>query len=214
ALAAAEHLVLDADRPKVTRPHAEERQPGRCRVAGLGLEAAVGQADGPELLPRRMQELLPRSGTRGVAERGAVAAAPQAVAPWFELDAPPEGQLPGGLQFVEDDRTVAHRGPDHGEPRAVQCGEQLPERRGIYQLHAAGLAGLIHALLLRCAPLSAVSGRSPSRLPGTRTGRVVPIVARHAQRRQAALAAPGTNGRMSRAIGPQAIRGTGGRLGL
>jgi hypothetical protein len=89
ALAAAEHLVLDLNRAQVTRAHAEERQPRRPCVAArivpglLDLEAAIGQARGPQLLPGRMQELLPRSRPSGVAERCGVIAAAKAVPAWL-----------------------------------------------------------------------------------------------------------------------------------
>ena len=124
-----------------------------------------------------MQELLPRAGPGGVTERGAVGAAPQAVAAGLEPDAPPEGQVPGGLEFAEDDRAVPHRGPDHGKPRVAQRREQWLERCGIHQLHTAGLDRLIHGFSSAVAPLGAVSGR-PVRRPGTGTGHAVFIVAR------------------------------------
>jgi len=69
----AEHLVLDLDGAQVTRPDAEERQPGRRLIlVRANLEGAVGQAGGPEFLPGRMQELLPRLGPGGVCPNAAV----------------------------------------------------------------------------------------------------------------------------------------------
>jgi hypothetical protein len=111
-----------------------------------------------------------------VGEHGAVSAAPQPVAAGRQFDAPPEGQIGGGAEFSEYDRTVPHRGPDNGKPRVAQRREQWLERCGIHQLHAAGLDRLVHGFSSAVHPW-ALSAAGPFRRPRSGTGHAALVVA-------------------------------------
>jgi sulfhydrogenase subunit alpha len=94
-LAAAEHLVLDLDRAQVARAHADERQRRGRLIGGLHLESVARPARRPELLARRVQELLPRLRARRVPERRGVVTPPDPVATRLQGHPPAERQVSG-----------------------------------------------------------------------------------------------------------------------
>jgi len=87
--ARAEHPVEHRDRGQVAGPHPNERVPRN--LFGLG---AVG---GPQALPGRMQELLPRLRASGMAEQRVVVAAAQPIVAGAHVHAPALRQIVGGL---------------------------------------------------------------------------------------------------------------------
>ena len=118
---AEEHPILDGDRVEFAGAHAEEGE----ALAGIGLrhdaDALRIVLGAPETQQRRVQELLPRMRSDGVAEQRLIIAAYEPVGPAVLLVGPAARQVVDGGDVVIDDRLVADR-------RADNTVAALPER--------------------------------------------------------------------------------------
>lgn len=113
-LAGQEHPILDRNRVKLARTHAQK---GVARRIGGLLDELEAVAVLPALRPpqpkaRRVQKLLPRLRADRVAEYRLILATPQAIPAAILLIAPPDRKVSGGAHVAVDDCAVVHRRAD------------------------------------------------------------------------------------------------------